>query len=111
VTSESVKKAMRRYVHSDKGKATRKKWVDANKEKMSGYYSIYNKRLRNRCRALGICIRCHNHEVKKGHVQCEICLERFRTKHKPKEICDQCGNPSWSLFNARGKWLCRACKK
>lgn len=109
MTSESVKRAMHRYLQTEKGKVTRKKWLDANKEKMSSYYSKYNKRLRERCRFHGLCIRCHNNKVKKGYVQCDECLVRFKTK--PKETCEKCGNPSRSLFDVDGVWLCGACKK
>jgi len=114
-TPENIRKAMQCYLKSEKGRATRKRWLEANSEQMTAYMSQYHRNLRERCKALGTCIRCHNNPVKKGYVQCEACLKRLKARYRSKtqercEACEQCGSPSWSLFEVNGRWLCRACK-
>jgi len=74
-TSERVRLAMNKYLKSDKGKATRKAWVDANKEDMSDYHKKYMKKKREASLANKICVRCFKNPIVKGHVQCEGCLK------------------------------------
>jgi len=75
-TPETVRLAMNKYLKSDKGKATRQAWLDANKKKMTKYYSNYFKKRRAECRKNKICIRCFKNPVLKGSVQCKECLRR-----------------------------------
>lgn len=71
-------KYMIKYIHSEKGKSTRKKYLENNKEKMKEYRREYALKLRNECRIKKICIRCHKEKVEKGYIQCNNCLEQLR---------------------------------
>jgi len=75
-----ISKSMIKYIHSEKGKTTRKKYLENNKENVSEYGKYYALKLRNDCRIKKICIRCHKLKVEEGYVQCNNCLERLRKR-------------------------------
>jgi hypothetical protein len=72
-TNPDVLKAMRKYIHSEKGKATRKAYFENHKQDMLMYHRGYNRFRRVEAKKKKICMRCLKNKVMAGYVQCEKC--------------------------------------
>jgi hypothetical protein len=92
----AVLKAMRKYVHSEVGKQTRKEYVKLHRKERAEYNKKYQKDARARCKRLGYCYVCKKRpgKLKKYLADdgtwktrrltiCEVCSE-MNKKHSKK---------------------------
>lgn len=75
---------IKRYNHSPKGQATRKKWLNRHKEEMTQYNRAYQKNLRDRLRASGICQTCHKQPARPLRTLCQTCKEKADYRNKKR---------------------------
>ena len=81
VTSES----MLRYTHSEKGKATRQRWLESHAEERSEYIISYLKERRRTYKEMGVCIRCQRRLAAKGFFSCLKCLEDAKKNYRRRK--------------------------
>jgi hypothetical protein len=86
---------MLKYVRSEKGMETRKKYLARNYDEVREYHRAYNKKRRIECRQRGICIKCYKNKMEKG-VFCLRCYNIqkifFNKRKKDEEKTKKNGN-------------------
>jgi metal-responsive CopG/Arc/MetJ family transcriptional regulator len=75
---KAQREAMRRYINSPKGKATKKKYIAGHLKQIYKYHSDYMRLKRVEAKSNRLCIRCFSKPAKPGYVQCAACLKRFQ---------------------------------
>ena len=71
-------------------------------------HKIYVKKLRQKCKANGICTECYKAKAKEGVSKCEPCLEhhrQYRRNRISNGDCPDCGTP------ANGGYRCPICEE
>ena len=73
---------MKKYLRSEKGIATRKRYIAEHREDELVYHRKYSKIRRDECRKKKICIKCFKNDAEHG-VLCERCSKRqYMYQHK-----------------------------
>jgi 7-cyano-7-deazaguanine synthase in queuosine biosynthesis len=94
-THLNILKAMKKYIHSEKGKITRTKYLTLNKERIKEYTANYQKQKRQKALAQQICTNCYKEKIKEGNTRCEKCLQKQKMYHnKRKERIQAQGIPT-----------------
>lgn len=87
-TPENTLNAIKRYNASPKGRETRRKWMEANKEKQKLYQREYQTDKKMDLKYRGICPTCHKNKARKGKTGCQSCADRMkRYREERKMLC------------------------
>ena len=80
-TDKKTLDSMKRYLASDKGKATRAKYLESNKYWRSIYNKEYLQMRRRIAKKEGFCMRCLRRKRIKSRAMCVVCTKRNREYH------------------------------
>jgi hypothetical protein len=118
-TQPSILRAMKKYIHSEKGKLTRANYLRTNKPRIKQYNSDYFKNKRLQALTQNICIGCFKEKAREGSKQCEECLKkqkinREKRKNAPLLKCEECSSTNvqsyFSLEKNQYITECEDCK-
>ena len=68
-----INDSMRKYISSDKGKETKRKYFLKHKKKLREYVKSYMKNKRKEAKKKKICLRCFKRKVVPGKTICVVC--------------------------------------
>lgn len=77
IKAENVLKAIKKYM-LNKGKSTRKKYVEKNSKKLRAYNINYQKTLRANRRLNKLCIICGKEKVTEAYLSCDKCRNKIK---------------------------------
>jgi len=86
VDAEKFKEYVKKYNHSDKGKATRHVWIEKNKTKIIEYRKKYAQQRKNKLKENGLCIYCGKNKPDAEYSTCRTCLDTKYSKLKKEPV-------------------------
>ena len=82
VNAEPLRRGVKKYLKSEKGKKTRGAYLDAHKEERHDYDVKYHRLRREEAFKQRLCTRCRKQKAVPGMTICQPCREKHQKYHK-----------------------------